>query len=326
MKTRFLLDILLGPSHIEAPVFMGKTDEDGTFLVSLVENQYKDEAYAIIDVPNYQSVKLSGALTSHNRFVSPLYQGYLINLEKYNGFEDYFKDRFNAKGARNLKRQGKKLFKEVSARKVTYHGKTERATLDMLFESLNLFLETRFEQKEVSNYEIPLLPLYKEMFYKLLPKKKAVIFSLLDGDDPMALGIGFVYGDTLYLFNIAYDIAYSKYGPGNQIMMEAIAWCFNMGISRVDMGRGDFLHKRKWVNSFYTYTQIDLYSSKNIGQRLRALLSWTLNNCRFYGILILKKLQVHQLAKRWFIWKYRAKQLFNNKNSPATKNIPESKP
>ncbi|UBZ13575.1 GNAT family N-acetyltransferase [Flagellimonas marinaquae] len=324
MRARFLLDILLGPSHIETPVLTGKVNENGIYQVSLAENQDNDEAYTIIDVPDHQSVRFLESLESRNRFTSPLYQGYLIELSEHDSFEDYFRSHFNAKGARNLRRQGKKLFKEIPARMVTYYGKTERGTLDMLFESLGEFLEKRFEQKEVSNYEIPLLPLYKKMFRKLLPEKKAVIFSLFDADDPIALGIGFVYGDTLYLFNIAYDVDYSQYGPGNQIMMGAVAWCFDKGITRVDMGRGDFLHKRKWVNTSYTYTQIDLYDPKNVGRRLGALLSWTLNTSRFYGIRFLKKLQVHQLAKKWFIWKYRTKQFLSNKNDHSTKNISDS--
>ncbi|NVN19343.1 GNAT family N-acetyltransferase [Muricauda sp. HICW] len=324
MRARFLLDILLGPSHIIKPVLTGKVDDEGRYQVSLGENQDKDKTYTIIDVPDHQPVKFMESLASHSRLVSPLYQGYLIELNGHDSFEDYFRARFNAKGARNLRRQGKKLIKETFARKVTYYGNTERETLDMLFEKLGQFLEKRFEQKEVSNYEIPLLPLYKKMFQKLLPEKKAVIFSLLDGNDPIALGIGFIYGDTLYLFNIAYDMDYSQYGPGNQIMIEAVAWCFDNGITRVDMGRGDFLHKRKWVNTSYTYTQIDLYDPKNIGTRLRALLSWTLNTSRFYGIRFLKKLQVHQLAKRWFIWKYRVKGLLSAKKNHSQKNISES--
>ena len=123
MRARFLIDILLGPSHIETPVLTGKVDENGIYQVSLAENQDNDEAYTIIDVPDHQSVRFLESLESRNRFTSPLYQGYLIELSEHDSFEDYFRSHFNAKGSRNLRRQGKKLFKEIPARMVTYYGK-----------------------------------------------------------------------------------------------------------------------------------------------------------------------------------------------------------
>ena len=215
-------------------------------------------------------------------------------MKGYNGGDDYLKSRFKDKGARNLRRQQKKLQREISPVKVVHYGETESKALDLIFDYLKLFLENRFEQKEVVNYELPFLPLYKKMFRELLPDKKAVIFSLFDKQRPIAMGIGFVVGEVLYLFNIAYDMNYSEYGPGNQIMMNALNWCFDNGISLLDMGRGDFMHKRQWVNTSYTYRQLDLYDFKNPIGTFRSVLSWTKNNCRFYGLIFLKKMKVHK--------------------------------
>lgn len=317
MKARFLLDILMGESHVSPLLFsaMAIKGREETFELSLTPEANHKPSYTVVDVPSYQKIKPVGILQGFSRLNSPLYKGYLINLDPYTSFDAYYKAHFDAKARRNYRRQGKKLENDIHPKRKISHGEVDDTTLDFLFDSLKIFLEKRFDQKETYNYEIPLLPLYRKMFRKLLPKKNAIIFSLFDKEKVMALGIGFVHGKTLYLFNIAFDIDYAPYGLGNQMMLDAVNWCFDNNIAQIDMGRGDFLHKRQWVNSTYTYMQVDLYDPKKPKSTFKAYSSWTINSVRYQLINFLKKLKVHELAKVLFLWRYRAKSRLNHQKS-----------
>lgn len=317
MKMRFLLDILLGESHIASPLLSASAleGEEETYELSLTPNAHSKSSHTIVDVPSYQKIVLDPSLKSVKTLTSSLYPGFFINLRAYDSFDSYFEKHFSGQGRRrNFSRQSKRLENEVHPQRRIFHGAVDNPTLTLLFDRLKIFLEKRFDQKEAYNYEVPLLPLYKQMFGKLLPKKNAIIFSLFDGDKVIALGIGFIHGKTLYLFNIAFDVDYARYGLGNQMMIDVVNWCFDNNIAQIDMGRGDFLHKRQWVNSTYTYTQINLYDPKKPNSIFKAYGSWTLNSVRYHLINFLKKLKVHQLAKVLLLWRYRAKNRLNTKN------------
>lgn len=315
VKMRFLLDILFGSSHLTFPQIAAKSkDEDPQiFKIYLTHETEIKSYYTIIDIPSYQKIRPAGQLQQFKRATSPLYQGFLIDLRPFENFDTYFQSHFDAKARRNYRRQGKKLQNEIQHQRNIFCGEIEESTLDLLFDQLKNFLENRFDQKEVKNYEIPILPLYRKMFGKLLPDGNAIIFSRFDKEMPICIGIGFIDDKTLYLFNIAYNVEYSQYGLGNQLMIDVLEWCFENNIAFVDMGRGDFLHKRYWVNSQYTYLQINLFDPKNLTAILQAYSSWVKNNIRFYLIIFLKKLRVHQLAKILFLWRYRAKRMLIQK-------------
>lgn len=315
MIIRFLIDILLGNSQshpTKLSAFAG--DEEESYVLTLPNKEHLLPGYTIIDVPSYQNLALNDSLFPLKTLISPLYPGFLINLVPFDSFPSYFEAHFSGQGRRrNFSRQRKKLEKEINPVRKQFHEATNDTIIDALFGRLHHFLEKRFEQKEAYNYEIPLLPLYREMFRILLPAKKAIIFSMYDQEKAIAIGIGFIQDKTLYLFNIAFDIDYAHFGLGNQMMIDVVKWCFDNRITKVDMGRGDFLHKRHWVNSTYTYRQVNIYNPKIPSSIIRAHGAWALNNLRYFAIHFLKRLKVQHLAKILFLWRYRINNLFRKK-------------
>lgn len=306
MRMGFLLDIVLGSSHGNPPPFGIKSVEGNpdTFEIDLKPGEPLNANYTISDFPSYQSLVPIGKLAELKRLESPLYQGYLIDLSQYGTLEAYIKAHFPTT-KRMFRRQADKLRQNIGPTQRIFHASPiGDDDLDLLFESLEGFLEKRFEQMEANNYELPFLPQYKTMFRTLIPKGEAVIFSQFHRDRPIALGIGFVHGGTLYLFNIAFDIEYAPYGLGNQMLLDALGWCYENGIRMVDMGRGDYFHKRKWVNASYTYRDITLFKVTGFAA-LRANGTWARNGLRYHLIAFLKKLGLQSWARKFFKWKYR---------------------
>lgn len=307
MNMGFLLDIILGSSHgSRIPLgAMPLADSPDTFKLALEQGMALESIYSLLDVPSYQNLVPFGELAKLKRIKSPLYLGYLIDLSPYGNIDDYLKIHFPTT-KRMFRRQADKLRKEVDPLHKIFHGSVlEEHDLELLFDGLEGFLERRFEQMEAHNYELPFLPQYKKMFRFLVPKGEAVIFSLFHQGKPISIGIGFVQGQTLYLFNIAFDVDYGPYGLGNQMLLDVLEWCFERGIRIVDMGRGDYFHKRKWVNSSYIYEEITLFRPYNIGTSLKAYGSWARNCLRYHLIGLLKKWGLQAWARSFFKWKYR---------------------
>ncbi len=307
MKLRFLLDIVLSHGHDRLGPLSAcaEIDDPKTFKMALRDGESMNSPFFICDLPSYQQLVLQGELKTLKKLDSPLYQGFLLDLTPYENLDGYLKSHFPTT-TRMFRRHGKRLREEVgSTTKIYYGSSMDEAELTLLFDRLKTFLTNRFEQKESENYELPLLPLYKKMLRTLVPKGEAVIFARFHGKNPIGIGIGFVNANILYLFNIGFDVQYGQYGLGNQLLLDVLGWCFEKRISMVDMGRGDFFHKRKWVNGSYIYREITFFKAKNVLEMSKAFTIWTINTIRYHTIAFLKKMGGQQMARKFFLWKYR---------------------
>lgn len=310
MKQAFLLDIIFkgGKEHPDQLYARVKESDHNTYGVFPKDGTQRAMPHTITDLPSYLRIEPEGSLARYGSLDSPLYPGFLIDLSRYGSLEEYIKAHFPTT-KRMFRRQDERLHREVDANsKVHWQSPMEEGELDLVFERLEKFLSTRFAQKETENYELPLLPRYKAMFRELVPKGEAIVFVRQDGDSPIGIGIGFLQDTTLHLFNVAFDPTYGRYGLGNALILDALAWCFKYGIDRVDMGRGDFIHKRKWINGSYTYREIQLYPKGDLFATAGATTRWAANSLRYHAIVLLKKMGAVQVARAFLLWKYRRKQ------------------
>ena len=72
------------------------------------------------------------------------------------------------------------------------------------------------------------------------------IFQLLAGDRVVAVRIGFVAGDTLYLYYSGYDSAFSQYSVMTTTVAEAIQYAIAHGFARVNLSTGSDVSKLRW--------------------------------------------------------------------------------
>jgi len=72
------------------------------------------------------------------------------------------------------------------------------------------------------------------------------IFQLLIGDQVVAVRIGFVAGDTLYLYYSGYDPAFAQYSVMTTTVAEAIQYGILHGFSRINLSTGNDVSKARW--------------------------------------------------------------------------------
>ncbi|HKO47427.1 MAG TPA: GNAT family N-acetyltransferase [Polyangiaceae bacterium] len=72
------------------------------------------------------------------------------------------------------------------------------------------------------------------------------IFQLLIGEKVVAVRIGFVVGDTLYLYYSGYDPAFAQYSVMTTTVAEAIQYGIRHGFSRVNLSTGKDVSKARW--------------------------------------------------------------------------------
>ncbi len=72
------------------------------------------------------------------------------------------------------------------------------------------------------------------------------IFQLLVDERIVAVRIGFLVGDTLYLYYSGYDPEYGKYSVMTTTVAEAIKYAIATGIPRVNLSTGSDVSKTRW--------------------------------------------------------------------------------
>lgn len=72
------------------------------------------------------------------------------------------------------------------------------------------------------------------------------IFQLMIGEQVVAVRIGFVAGDTLYLYYSGYDPAFAQYSVMTTTVAEAIQYGIRHGFSRVNLSTGNDVSKARW--------------------------------------------------------------------------------
>ena len=72
------------------------------------------------------------------------------------------------------------------------------------------------------------------------------IFQLVVNDQVVAIRIGFLIGETLYLYFSGYDGEYARYSVMTTTVAEAIKYAIANGVQRVSLSTGDDLSKARW--------------------------------------------------------------------------------
>ncbi|AUP77252.1 GNAT family N-acetyltransferase [Flavivirga eckloniae] len=263
------------------------------------------KTYSISDVPNYFSIDFKNTTKHLKQLSTPLYAGYLINLELFEDLEDYLNNKLGRPRKSQLKRYRKRLDLCIAPEYKIFHGDIAKKEYDSLFDNLFEMTEQRFAQKEELNFELPFLELYHQMMYPLILKKEACIFAIYHKNKPISITLNFIDEDTVFHWNSCYDINYQMFNLGHINMVNHLEWAFQNGYKIFDMGRGDFLHKRKYINEEYMYNEHVIYNSKSLTASIVAHIKILKLKLRFKLIQFLKKTKLHLWYGKYAKYKYR---------------------
>ena len=261
--------------------------------------------YSIFDIPNYYNLIISKTHNNLKTLKAPLYYGFLINLSKYESLEDYLTNKLGRGRKSQLKRYRIRLDLCISPIYKIYFGEISKKEYDGIFEHLKRLTIKRFEEKKELNYELPYLEVYQKMMYALVLEKKANIFVIYDKQKPINITLNFIENQTLFHWNSCYDIDYQVFNLGHINMVNHLEWSFNNNIKVFDMGRGDFLHKRKYITSNYTYEEHIIYNNNNFITALFAHYKFYKLKLRFALIQRLKKINAQVLYSKYAKFKYK---------------------
>ncbi len=273
--------------------------------------------YSISDIPDYFLPQLINTDKHLKLLTTSLYTGYLINLTAFKDLEDYLNNKLGRPRKSQLKRYRKRLDLCIAPEYKIFYGDILEHEYLLLFKYLFSMTEQRFAQKEEFNFELPYLELYQDMMYPLILDKKACIFAIYHNNKPINITLNFIDGDTIFHWNSCYDTDYQMFNLGHINMVNHLEWAFQNSFKLFDMGRGDFLHKRKYVNENYMYNEHVLYDSKSLRASIIAYLKIIKLKIRFGVIQILKKTSIHLWYGKYVKYKYR---LIKAKSKP-TKEI-----
>ncbi|HEY0466435.1 MAG TPA: GNAT family N-acetyltransferase [Polyangiaceae bacterium] len=92
------------------------------------------------------------------------------------------------------------------------------------------------------------------------------IFQLKLGERVVAIRIGLVVGDTLYLYYSGYDPAFSQYSVMTTTVAEAIQYAIAQGFARVNLSTGNDVSKARWGPTERLTRQAVLISSSRRAQ------------------------------------------------------------
>ena len=79
------------------------------------------------------------------------------------------------------------------------------------------------------------------------------IFQLSIAKQVVATRIGFIMGDSLYLYYSGYDPAYAKYSVMTTVVAEAIRWAIGEGLQTVNLSTGKDASKQRWGPEHIVY-------------------------------------------------------------------------
>ena len=92
------------------------------------------------------------------------------------------------------------------------------------------------------------------------------IFSLRIGEETTAMRIGFVLGDSLYLYYSGYDPAFAKYSVMTTVVAEAIKHAIEEGFATVNLSTGRDVSKTRWGPDEVVFRQASIVSPSLRGE------------------------------------------------------------
>jgi CelD/BcsL family acetyltransferase involved in cellulose biosynthesis len=94
------------------------------------------------------------------------------------------------------------------------------------------------------------------------------LFQLKVGSQIVAMRIGFLVGDSIYLYNSGFDPKWSRYGVMTTTVAEVIKYAIAHGLKTVNLSSDKDISKLRW-----SPRQVDYKSAYEHGARLRSRLA-----------------------------------------------------
>lgn len=301
VKSKFLpLYINVGKTHTKGMSYSisgsNIQDSDGKILL-------------VYDVPGFFELPE----TNHNRVKLhkvKQYPGFLINLNQYGDFNDYMARTFKKSSRYKLKKYKRKLETCFDIKYTMFYGEMSKSDYDFIFKVFKELLIKRFEDKQITNniLEKQEWDFYREVAYPMILQKKAGLFVINDGTQPIGVTLTYFSNEILFDAITVFDIDYSKFHLGSINIMKLIEWCLEHKIKVFDFSKGYFDYKKRWANKQYDFEYHIFYDSYSFTAKAIAFF------LKSYFSLkqTLRDKKVNEKLHQFTFW---ARNFFHNKKS-----------
>ncbi|MEX0315173.1 MAG: GNAT family N-acetyltransferase, partial [Allomuricauda sp.] len=245
---------------------IGKTNSGG---ISYKMDQTSDSSdankvFLIYDVPQYFDVFCNNQ--DYRTYRIKQYQGYGIDITKYESVDVFISDKFNQKRKKTLRQGIKRLERDHDINISYYHGKIEQKVFNEIFDTMFTFLDTRFKSLGAkNNHGSPTKKEWlRELFFDLVNNKKAFILVVKTVDKPIAISMNYLAKNVFFSAFPSFDLELSKYGIGNYVVLKGLEWAIENEYTFFDMGKGSYGYKDKWSTHNYPYEYHIIYKKKCI--------------------------------------------------------------
>ncbi|UJH67004.1 GNAT family N-acetyltransferase [Allomuricauda sp. SCSIO 65647] len=256
--------------------------------------------YSFTEVPDYLKFELHPQFKGFTRKSWKVNDGFLANLAKYDDIDDYLKNHFGKTSRSKIRRYLKRLDTCIEPTFKIYYGDIDEKEFNRLFDYLKAFMMRRFAQKKEENIDLPLLEEYRDLLLPMIKKRQAGIFVIYHGDKPIDISTSVINGNVLGTSIGSYDIDYEVFSLGTIDLYKHVEWCFDRGFEILDLGRGDYFYKRKWVDEKYVFHKHLIYDATILRHHISARIKKAYGQLIYKTIDFLKKLKVQYLWGKYF--------------------------
>ena len=195
-------------------------------------------------------------------------QGFYIDLSNCSSVADYLNEHLSSKQRARLRSQLKRLENCFDITYEVYYGQIEKEHYDNLFDTMELFIKKRFDQRGEPFDPTVDLAAIKERCYSMINNKMASFHVIYNGNVPIDICLNYHFQDVVNHSIRSYDIDYAKFGLGNSDIIKQLDWCLQNNFRVFDFMWGDLPYKHFWSNKIYLYEHHMFYNPKSVTDRL----------------------------------------------------------
>lgn len=214
----------------------------------IAKRDYNCDAVTLIRACGLREWKFYNLLAAQEpfrRFHQVARHSPVIDLSK--GYAAYVEDRRHAGSEQIIValRKRRKIEREIGPLRFELHS-TDRAMLATLMRWKSKQYQ---ELGSVDAFGVPWVVKVVEKIHSMQGKSFAGVLSVLyAADKPIAAHFGMRSKTVWHYWFPAYDPAFAKYSPGIVLLLNMVERASSLGISTIDMGKGDERYKQSLMN------------------------------------------------------------------------------
>jgi hypothetical protein len=235
--------------------------------------ELKGKLCLIYDVPGYAGINTTDKLKNIKTKKIKQYPGFLIHLDRYADFNDYFKKTFSKSSVQKLNRYRRRLYTCFDIKEKMLQGASvKKSEYNEVFNHFHQLLTKRFKEKQITNNNLNPKEwrFYQDVAYPLLLENKAALHVIYNDDTPISVRLLYFSEAIIFDAITVFDTDYNKFHIGKLSIMKMLEWSFNSKYKIFDFSKGYFDYKQSWSDLKYDFEYHVLHDSKSMKASLLA--------------------------------------------------------